>query len=210
MEKNNNVLSFYLFANKLKDVIRTGWTEVNISSNRLESVAEHVYGCLVLAIGIDSEYNLDIDMPKVFKMIAVKELEKINLDKEFTTRDYPTKEERDQKARNTILEITKGLIKQEELLSLIDEYSKKETKEAKFVYQLTKIESDIQAKIYDLRGDFNIDDAKADAQYYPEDIKTEVLPQINNASDGWILYDRRYYTDDEFRSLSEDIQKLSK
>lgn len=207
---NNNVLNFYLLANKLKDVIRTGWGEVKISSNRIESVADHIYGCLVLAIGLDSENDLDLDMLKVFKMITVKELEKINLDKEFTTRDYPTKEERDAKARETVLEVTNGLLKQQELIDLVNEYSKKETKEAKFVYQLTKIESDIQAKIYDLRGDFNIEDAKADAEYYPEDIKAEILPQINNASDGWILFDRRYYTDDVFKSLSEDIQKLSK
>ena len=207
---NNNVLNFYLLANKLKDVIRTGWGEVKISSKRIESVADHIYGCLVLAIGLDSEYNLDLDMLKVFKMITIKELEKINLDREFTTRDYPTKEERDARAKETVLRVTSGLIKQQELVDLANEYSNKETKEAKFVYQLTKIESDIQAKIYDLRGEFNLQDAKEDAQYYPEDIKAEILPQMINASDGWILYDRRYYTDEVFKSLSEDIQKLSK
>ena len=207
---NNNVLNFYLLANKLKDVVRTGWGEVKISSDRIESVADHVYGCLVLAIALDSENNLGLDMLKVFKMITVKELEKINLDKEFTPRDYPTKEERDAAARATVLKITEGLIKGQELVDLVDEYSKKETAEAKFVYQLTKIESDIQAKLYDLKGEFSLEAAKADAEYYPEDIKAEVLPQINNASDGWILYDRRYYTDDVFKSLSEDIQKLNK
>ena len=56
---NNNLIKFYLLTNKLKGKIRTGWQELGISSNRLESVAEHVYGCLMLAIALDSEYKLE-------------------------------------------------------------------------------------------------------------------------------------------------------
>ena len=35
------------------------------------------------------------------------------------------------------------------------------------------------------------------------------FPQMQNASDGWILYDRKYYTDEPFKSLSEEIQNLT-
>ena len=54
-----------MITNVLKHKIRTGWEELGISSERLESVAEHIYGCLMLAIAIDSEYKLDLDMYKV-------------------------------------------------------------------------------------------------------------------------------------------------
>lgn len=204
----NNALRFYMFANKLKEVIRTGWLELKISSKRLESVAEHIYGCLVLAIALDSENNLDLDMFKVLKMIVVKELEKVTL-KEVTTRDYPTYEERKQQAIETVTKITDGLLKQQEIMDLLEEVYNKETKEAKFVSQLTKIESDIQAKIYDLKGEFDLNVALEDAKYYGEELANEIIPQMKNASDGFILYDRKYYTDEIFKSLSEEIQNLT-
>ena len=49
-EKANNIINFYMFANKLKYKIRTGWIEIGIKKERLESVAEHIYGTLILAI----------------------------------------------------------------------------------------------------------------------------------------------------------------
>ena len=205
---NKNIINFYLAANKLKEVIRTGWIELEISSDRLESVAEHVYGTVVLASAINDEYNLNLDMYKTLKMITIKELEKVSL-KEFTTRDYPTKEERQAQAIETITKITDGLIKQEEILDLLQEATKQETKEAKFAFQVSKLESDLQAKIYDMNGKLDIENAKEDAKYFPEELANEIIPQIQKASDAFILYDRHYYTDDIFKKLSEEIQNLN-
>ena len=205
---NKNIINFYLAANKLKEVIRTGWIELEISSDRLESVAEHVYGTVVLASAINDEYNLNLDMYKTLKMITIKELEKVSL-KEFTTRDYPTKEERQAQAIETITKITDGLIKQEEILDLLQEATKQETKEAKFAFQVSKLESDLQAKIYDMNGKLDIENAKEDAKYFPEELANEIIQQIKNASDSFILYDRQYYTDDIFKKLSKEVQDLN-
>lgn len=204
----SNVLNFYLLANKLKEVVRTGWIEAKISRDRIESVADHLYGCFVLTIGLDSEYDFGLNLEKVFKMLIVKELEKVTLENTFKPREYPTMEERKEKALETVSKITEGLMKQQELLDLLEEAYQKETKEAKFVNQITKIESDAQAKIYDLSGDFDINNALEDANHYGEELASEIIPQIKNASDGWILYDRKSYTDELFKSLSEDIQNL--
>ena len=205
---NKNIINFYLAANKLKEIIRTGWLELEISSDRLESVAEHVYGTIVLAITLNGEYKLNLDMYKVIKMITVKELEKVSL-KEFTTREYPTKEERKAQALETITKITDGLISQEEILDLLEEITNRETKEAKFAFQVSKLESDLQAKIYDMNGKFDLENAKEDAKYFPEELANEIIPQIQKASDAFILYDRHYYTDDMFKKLSEEIQNLN-
>ena len=72
---NSNIIKFYMITNRLKEKIRTGWQEIDVSAERLESVAEHVYGCAMLAIAIDSEYELNIDMYKVLKMLCLHELE---------------------------------------------------------------------------------------------------------------------------------------
>ena len=93
MEKSNSIIKFYLYANSLKEKIRTGWIEIGIAKKRLESVAEHVYGCLMLALSIDSEYELKLDMYKVLKMLSLHELEEILMG-DITLRGSITKQEK--------------------------------------------------------------------------------------------------------------------
>ena len=54
MKKCENVVKYYLLCNKLKNLIRTGWKDWNVQSDRLESVAEHIYGVQMLAIAMKS------------------------------------------------------------------------------------------------------------------------------------------------------------
>ena len=206
---NKKIIEYYLAANKLKNVLRTGWLELKVSSDRIESVAEHVYGCLVLAIALESEYKLDLDMLKVMKMITLKELKKVNL-KETTTRDYLEPNYKEESISDAVSNITSGLLKHDEIVALMKEYEENQSKEAKFVYQLSKIEADLQAKIYDLNGYMAMEDAKEDAKYFGEELANEIIPQMKNASDSFILYDRRLYTDDMFKKLSQDIENLKK
>ena len=61
MNSEQRVIDFYVLTNKLKNVIRTGWLNWHVSSQRVESVAEHVYGVQMLALAMYSEYKYDID-----------------------------------------------------------------------------------------------------------------------------------------------------
>jgi putative hydrolase of HD superfamily len=74
MKKEKNVINYYVLCNKLKNVIRTGWKDWNVQRERLESVAEHIFGVQMLAISMKSEYNYDVDILKVIMMIAIHEL----------------------------------------------------------------------------------------------------------------------------------------
>ena len=74
MLKEENVINYYVLCNKLKNIIRTGWKDWNVNKNRLESVAEHIYGVQMLAIAMKSEYQYDIDIMKVIFMLAIHEL----------------------------------------------------------------------------------------------------------------------------------------
>ena len=69
-------------------------------------------------------------------------------------------------SKEDVENITSKLIKKEEYLALFQEVNEKQTEESKFVDQLTKIESDVQAKIYNLEGRFDIDVALEYAKYY--------------------------------------------
>ena len=74
MSKEENVFEFYMLCNKLKNIVRSAWTIWNVKRERLESIAEHVYGVQMLALAMYSEYNYDIDIKKVIYMLAIHEI----------------------------------------------------------------------------------------------------------------------------------------
>ena len=200
---NKNIINFYITANKLKNIIRTGWKEVNIPNEKIESVADHVYGCFVLSLAISSEKNLNLDMEKVYQMLVIKELKKAVSMSEASINSSENID-----GKKLIEEVTADLINQNEFVNIYNEFDAQETEEAKFALYVSKLESDLQAKIYELNGDFKLENA-LDVKNYPEELSKEILPQVKKASDGWILFDRRYYNNNEtFTELSKDIQNL--
>ena len=207
--KNNNIIRFYMLANTLKEKLRTGWVEIEIAKERTESVAEHIYGTLILAIAIDSEYSLELDMLKVLKMLILHEIEEI-LMPDFTVRADITPEEKIKMGKTCVHQVVKDLYKEEEIENLLDEFNKRETKEAKFCFLIDKIECDFQAKIYDLQGVMDYDKAEEDLKYYG-DRAAEIERNSHTASDFWIEYDKPKYQDEEiFKNLIEDIQATNK
>ncbi len=205
---NESIIRFYRITNRLKQKIRTGWQEVEISSERLESVAEHVYGCLMLALAIDSEYHLSLDMLKVLKLISLHELEETIM-KDYTLRDTISEEDRLALGRKCVHEATEGLIQQKEMEDLLEEFNRQKTKEAIFARHIDKIECDFQAKLYDLEGHFSLEKALEDLKYYGER-EESIKSKVKTASDVWIEGDKPRYQEDEiFKTLIEDIQKLS-
>lgn len=65
MTRVENVIRFYMLCSKLKDVVRTGWQRWSVQRERIESIADHVFGVQNLAIIIKSEYEMDVDIAKV-------------------------------------------------------------------------------------------------------------------------------------------------
>ena len=92
-EKIQKLIKFYLLATSLKDRIRSGWNKWNIDRQRVESVAEHIYGTCILAIAIDSEFNLNIDIYKVVMMMVLHEIEEVKIG-DLTPFDKITAEEK--------------------------------------------------------------------------------------------------------------------
>lgn len=205
--KNDNIIRFYMFASRLKNVIRKGWIEIGINSDRLESDAEHVYGTLVLALAINSEYNLNLDMYKVLKMLALHETEEI-LMTDYTVRDTITREEKLSLGKICVAKVVSGLAEENEIRELLYEFSTRSTPEAIFAHLVDKIECDFQAKLYDLAGVMDYNRTREDLIYYGERAD-EIDSKSHTASDFWIEYDRpKYDNDDIFKTLIEDIKNI--
>lgn len=68
------VINYYVLCNRLKNVIRTGWKYWHVNRERVEIIAEHVFGVQMSAIAMKSEYKYDLDIMKVIYMLAIHEL----------------------------------------------------------------------------------------------------------------------------------------
>lgn len=199
MRKEVNVINYFVLCNKLKNVIRTGWLDWKIKSERVESVAEHVYGVQMLAVAMYSEYEYDIDLYKVMMMLAVHELEEILIgDIAMMDPLHANKKEMGHKAVEQILA---PLLKGNEVRDLIFEFDERKTKEAQFAYHCDKLECDLQAKLYDEAGyiDLLVQDGNKEFEEVSEKIKAEggkvTFSQI------WMHTDERLFSDENFKEV---------
>lgn len=155
-DKIKKAMRFYLLATKLKYKIRSGWDKEhwNINSERIESIAEHVYGTCILAISLDSEFRLNMDMEKVLKMLVMHEIGEVLIG-DITPFDEITLEQKAEIEHKAMREVLGDLINKEELFNLLIEFDEHNTKESKFAYLCDKIEADIQSKVYQDMGCHN-------------------------------------------------------
>ena len=68
-DKIKNAISFYALCRKLKDTIRKGPLTWNANRERIESVAEHVYGVQMLAISIYYQFEYYLYLNKFIYII---------------------------------------------------------------------------------------------------------------------------------------------
>ena len=152
-DKIEKSLKFYLMATKLKYKIRSGWAKDgwNIKKERIESIAEHVYGVIILAISLDSEFDFNIDLNKVIKMLALHEIGETIIGDitPFDGINITDKNIMEHKAWSILLD---GLVKKEEIYNLLMEFDECITNESRFAYLCDKLEADIQSKIYQDMG----------------------------------------------------------
>ncbi len=126
-----NILTFFREAEKLKTILRHSY----LSSGRQESVAEHTWMMLLLAMTLMPKIEKPLDQVKVLKMIVIHDLA------EAVTRDLPVWE--GVKDREKKIELERSVMENmlasldsktnQEFLSLWEEYETRESFEARFV-----------------------------------------------------------------------------
>ena len=194
MNREKSVIDFYVLTNKLKNVIRTGWLNWHVSSQRVESVAEHVYGVQMLALAMYSEYKYDIDIKKVIFMLAIHELEETIIG-DLTFKQISS-EDKKIIGHEAVEKILSGLLSGEEIKEIIYEFDAGITDEAKFAYHCDKLECDLQCKLYDEAGYVRYED-QTHADNHREDVMEALRTGSSTWSYNWMTYDRPKYLDDE-------------
>lgn len=202
MKSEQNVVEFYVLCNKLKNVIRSGWKLWNVERERVESVAEHVYGAQMLAIAMWSEFKYDIDLKKVLFMLAVHELEEIVIG-DLTPFEI-NRETKQQRGRSAVEKILENLTTKQEIQNLIFEFDNRKTREAVFAYQCDKLEADLQCKLYDEENCVNLMAQENNIALEEENVKKLLAEENNSWSRMWLRFGQQFYCyDDNFMKVSK-------
>jgi 5'-deoxynucleotidase YfbR-like HD superfamily hydrolase len=138
---------------KLHDTTRTGHKYWGVESDRIENVLEHIYGCLVLSIGLESEYGYSVDYNKIRKILVLHETCEIVIS-DLTEWDIP-KEEKEKIERQAVIKILGKLPNGNELIALLDEFNMHFTLPSEYAYLIDKIEYDMQVKMYEKEGRYD-------------------------------------------------------
>ena len=192
--RQKSVLEYYVLCSKLKDLIRSGWKKWKVDRERLESVAEHIFGVQSLAIAMYSQYEYDIDIYKVIFMLAVHELEEIyigDLTWWDTTASYKLEQ-----GHKAIEEILSELFYKEQIKDLILEFDERKTKEALFAYHCDKLECDLQCKLYDEEGCVDMNNQSDNPVFYDEKVQKIISNGDSSWSSMWFEFDRSKYEGD--------------
>lgn len=145
------LLAFFHLAEKLKCVLRHGWT----SSGRQESVAEHSWR-LALSVLFSSKYlDRELDLEKALKMALLHDIAEVitgDVPYFLAREGSPEKQLKREQEKSAIAHIVQGLDEpvREELLGLWEEYEANQSYEARVVRALDKIEAQIQQNEADL------------------------------------------------------------
>jgi len=206
--KITNAIHFYMIATKLKDIIRSGWKQWNINRERIESVAEHVYGTCILAIAMDSEFEFDLNLEKSIMMIVLHELEEVIIG-DLTPLDNVSREEKRIKGEEAIKEVLSTLTKKDNYIELLKEFEEEKTFEAKFAKMCDKLECDLQIKLYCEEG--TVDLYSKDNKHWleMERIRNRIATEgADTLADLFIGNDRRFFEETEsFKEMLEFIKE---
>lgn len=204
MEKEKNVVNYYVLCNKLKDVIRTGWLNWNVKRDRVESIAEHIFGVQMLAIAMKSEYKYDIDIMKVIYMLAIHELGETIIGD--LTQFEISKDEKEKIEHEAVHDILSSLLDGKEIEDLFLEFDAQETPEAKFANQCDKLECDIQSKLYDQENCVDLSKQEDNAAASDELVK-KLLENGQSWSDMWLEFGQiKYSYDSNFMAVSNYVK----
>ncbi len=136
----NSFLDFCHQSEGLKKLLRHSW----LSDGRQESVAEHSWRLALMSMILGSQLNRKYDQGKLVKMAIIHDLAEIIVGDRWAFKKAKIdQQEKERQGLQKLMEVLSPKIRRE-MLELWEEYEKGETKEAKLVKALDKIEVLIQ------------------------------------------------------------------
>jgi 5'-deoxynucleotidase YfbR-like HD superfamily hydrolase len=209
------VLDFYHLACKLKDLVRSGWKLWHVRAERLERVAEHIFGTIMLAFGVWSEFPYreigrtqirDLDICEIALMLSLHELEEVIIGDITLHDENITSEEKQRRGHEAVSQMLYPLLSGDYAERLILEFDARETAAAQFAYMCDKLEANLQAERYRQAGfESSIDDCEP-YMLESKNAKSWLEQGETTMTGAWYrtgVDDPQYFHDTVFRALLE-------
>lgn len=206
------IFKFYYLNFRLKNKVRTGWDSKhwNIKSNRIETISEHIIGTLSLAMVFNSEFEYNLDIDKVLKILTIHETGE-TLIGDITPFDGITPEKKKEIEHHAMRDALGNLKEKDSLLTLLFEFDEQGTPEAKYSHYCDKIEADLQAKIYQDKGmHHSLDDQKNNVVFNSSRVQQMVKDGAKDAFDIWYEWDKNIYASDNQFPEFANILKIAR
>ncbi len=204
-----NEINWIQFLNRLKTTKRTGWEQIGIPADEIESVYSHVASTKDLVVLFNEKYNLNLNIEKINKLLTVKELFKAFPDGEPSIIKQEDNRNSKLSPRDKTILIIKKFGLSDEILTLFDEAISLETIEAKYANMFSKFESDLQAVDYYEKGLMKMEPVLEDIKWFDEETRNQILDlfeQYPIPCLSWLTFDSRYYKENElFTNLSNEL-----
>ena len=166
--KIDPLIEAYFELCQLKQLYRQGWLRGGVSRERCESVAEHSFGCAVLATWLAQAYYPQLDLCKVLRMALMHDFGEIYAG-DIIPVDAVGAEEKHCREAGSVAQVFGKLPTGADYLSLWEEFEQGETPEARFVRQIDRLEMGLQAGVYAAQGLVQPDEFIASARQALED-----------------------------------------
>lgn len=144
-ERSLGTLRFLRLARRLKETARAGWKLRGIPGP--ESVADHSFRVSLLALVLGRDADPPLDRERCVAMALVHDLAECIVG-DITPYDGISVEEKHRREREAMGRLS-ALLGDDEILRLWAEYQAAETPEARFVKDLDKLETVLQAAEYE-------------------------------------------------------------
>ena len=147
------IIELYFKVNQLKQLFRQGWLKKgrDIPRECCESVADHSFGTIVLAVAFHDLARFDLDLLRVLLMLVVHEFGEAGSFGDATPSDNVSPEEKHARERECVVDILMGMHDKQKYLALWDEFEEGKTPEAKFAKEIDILERTLQARIYEIQ-----------------------------------------------------------
>jgi len=199
------VLDFYKITHTLKNTIRSGWRVWEMDAKRLESVAEHVYGTQMLAIAINSEFNMKLDIAKVCLMLAIHELGECVIGDLPSVGRGMTREEKHKLEMQAVEKILEPISNSKFIKDMYVEFEEMKTPEARFAYFMDKLDCPLQSKFYEEMGASDL--FKERKGEFKELCDKTIADGKMRLFDMWYAYDVKHFFSDDDAELYRNIMK---
>jgi putative hydrolases of HD superfamily len=170
----------YFEINQLKHLYRQGWLRRGVPTEKCETVAEHVFGMVMLAWWMTDQYFPSLDRDRVVCLVLVHELGEVYTG-DLTPADGIAVHEKHRLEREAVQRVTAKLARGEHYLKLWDEYEAALTPEARLVKQIDRLEMAFQARVYESQGRGNMYEFfESAAGALVEPILREILQELRD------------------------------